>query len=64
MRGGAHQRPAQPFPSPIGGPAVHELPQNLANGLMLGLMYGLIAIGYTMVYGIVQLINFAHVRSS
>ncbi|MFF0295761.1 branched-chain amino acid ABC transporter permease [Kitasatospora sp. NPDC004615] len=39
---------------------MHELPQNLANGLMLGLMYGLIAIGYTMVYGIVQLINFAH----
>ncbi|MFJ8042709.1 branched-chain amino acid ABC transporter permease [Kitasatospora sp. NPDC096147] len=39
---------------------MHELPQNLANGLMLGLMYGLIAVGYTMVYGIVQLINFAH----
>jgi branched-chain amino acid transport system permease protein len=39
---------------------VHELPQQLANGLILGAMYGLIAIGYTMVYGIVQLINFAH----
>ncbi|GAB3672427.1 branched-chain amino acid ABC transporter permease [Actinocorallia lasiicapitis] len=39
---------------------MHELPQQLANGLMLGSMYGLIAIGYTMVYGIVQLINFAH----
>ncbi|MEK2472950.1 MULTISPECIES: branched-chain amino acid ABC transporter permease [Streptomyces] len=37
-----------------------ELPQQLANGLILGAMYGLIAIGYTMVYGIVQLINFAH----
>jgi branched-chain amino acid transport system permease protein len=39
---------------------VHELPQNLANGLFLGAMYGLIAVGYTMVYGIIQLINFAH----
>ena len=39
---------------------MHELPQQLANGLLLGAMYGLIAIGYTMVYGIVQLINFAH----
>ncbi|WP_377272148.1 branched-chain amino acid ABC transporter permease [Peterkaempfera sp. SMS 1(5)a] len=39
---------------------MHELPQQLANGLILGSMYGLIAIGYTMVYGIVQLINFAH----
>nr|WP_202539104.1 branched-chain amino acid ABC transporter permease [Streptomyces sp. SID8379] len=36
------------------------MPQQLANGLLLGSMYGLIAIGYTMVYGIVQLINFAH----
>ncbi|SHL81950.1 branched-chain amino acid ABC transporter permease [Actinacidiphila paucisporea] len=39
---------------------MHTLPQQLANGLILGSMYGLIAIGYTMVYGIVQLINFAH----
>jgi branched-chain amino acid transport system permease protein len=39
---------------------VNSLPQQLANGLFLGSMYGLIAIGYTMVYGIVQLINFAH----
>ncbi|MET8682305.1 branched-chain amino acid ABC transporter permease [Streptomyces sp. NPDC004647] len=39
---------------------MNELPQQLANGLILGAMYGLIAIGYTMVYGIVQLINFAH----
>jgi branched-chain amino acid transport system permease protein len=39
---------------------VHTLPQQLANGLIVGSMYGLIAIGYTMVYGIVQLINFAH----
>lgn len=39
---------------------MHELPQTLVNGLTLGALYGLIAIGYTMVYGIVQLINFAH----
>lgn len=39
---------------------MHDLPQQLANGLLLGALYGLIAIGYTMVYGIVQLINFAH----
>ncbi|TWG00549.1 branched-chain amino acid ABC transporter permease [Kitasatospora viridis] len=39
---------------------MHTLPQQLANGLFLGSTYGLIAIGYTMVYGIVQLINFAH----
>lgn len=39
---------------------MNDLPQQLASGLILGAMYGLIAIGYTMVYGIVQLINFAH----
>ncbi|MER7669601.1 branched-chain amino acid ABC transporter permease [Kitasatospora sp. NPDC058162] len=39
---------------------MHDLPQQLANGLILGALYGLVAIGYTMVYGIVQLINFAH----
>ena len=34
--------------------------QQLINGLTLGAVYGLIAIGYTMVYGILRLINFAH----
>jgi len=34
--------------------------QHLANGLSLGGLYALIAIGYTMVYGILRLINFAH----
>jgi branched-chain amino acid transport system permease protein len=34
--------------------------QQLINGLTLGSMFGLIAIGYTMVYGIVGMINFAH----
>src|SRR3712207_4325113 len=34
--------------------------QQLINGLSLGAIYGLIAIGYTMVYGIIGMINFAH----
>ena len=34
--------------------------QNVINGLQLGFVYALIALGYTMVYGIVKLINFAH----
>ena len=34
--------------------------QHLINGLSLGSLYALIAIGYTMVYGILRLINFAH----
>jgi len=34
--------------------------QQLINGLSLGAIYALIALGYTMVYGIIELINFAH----
>lgn len=34
--------------------------QQLVNGLTLGGMYALVALGYTMVYGVIQLINFAH----
>lgn len=34
--------------------------QQMVNGLTLGSVYGLIAIGYTMVYGIIGMINFAH----
>lgn len=34
--------------------------QQLVNGLSLGSMYALIAVGYTMVYGVLRLINFAH----
>jgi len=34
--------------------------QQLINGLVIGSIYALIALGYTMVYGIMQLINFAH----
>lgn len=37
-----------------------DLMQHLANGISLGSLYALIAIGYTMVYGILRLINFAH----
>lgn len=36
------------------------LAQQLANGLILGSVYALVALGYTMVYGILGLINFAH----
>ncbi len=37
-----------------------EFLQFLINGISVGSMYALIALGYTMVYGIIQLINFAH----
>jgi len=36
------------------------LTQQLINGLVLGSVYALVALGYTMVYGILELINFAH----
>jgi branched-chain amino acid transport system permease protein len=39
---------------------VGEFLQQLINGLSLGSIYALIALGYTMVYGILKLINFAH----
>lgn len=39
---------------------MEQLLQQLINGLSLGSIYALIALGYTMVYGIIQLINFAH----
>ncbi len=42
------------------GASVTELVQQLLNGLSLGSIYALIALGYTMVYGILRLINFAH----
>src|SRR5213082_2846948 len=34
--------------------------QQIINGLVLGSVYALVALGYTMVYGIINLINFAH----
>lgn len=39
---------------------LHQLIQQLINGISLGSIYSLIALGYTMVYGIIKLINFAH----
>ena len=34
--------------------------QQLINGLTLGVIYALIAVGYSIVYGVIELINFAH----
>src|ERR1051326_3136209 len=39
---------------------VSEFLQQLLNGLSLGAIYALIALGYTMVYGVLRFINFAH----
>lgn len=39
---------------------MHQLVQQLINGISLGSIYALIALGYTMIYGILKLINFAH----
>ena len=41
-------------------PLMGELLQQLINGLAAGAIYALIALGYTMVYGVLKLINFAH----
>ena len=51
--------------TPFHAAASHRAPkdiflQQIVNGLVLGSMYALVALGYTMVYGIVNLINFAH----
>lgn len=39
---------------------LHQFVQQLINGVSLGSIYALIALGYTMIYGIIKLINFAH----
>lgn len=39
---------------------LHQFFQQLINGISLGSIYALIALGYTMIYGIIRLINFAH----
>ena len=41
-------------------PPIQLFIQQLLNGLTIGMVYALIALGYTMVYGVIQLINFAH----
>ena len=62
-------RPGLPPSGCLGSPAGHQpagrsgvelFLQQLVNGLSLGALYALIAVGYTVVYGIIQLINFAH----
>ena len=45
---------------PLRRVAIDILLQQIINGLVLGSMYALVALGYTMVYGIINLINFAH----
>jgi branched-chain amino acid transport system permease protein len=47
-------------PTPLGRCAIDIFFQQIINGLVLGSMYALVALGYTMVYGIINLINFAH----
>src|SRR5215212_10159485 len=42
----------------IGNPK--ETANNVVNGLSIGMIWALIALGYTLVYGIIELINFAH----
>src|SRR5882757_3257565 len=59
------RRVAQRLPGALAATAAKDhfldyFAQQLINGLVLGSIYGLIAIGYTMVYGIVGMINFAH----
>jgi len=50
-----------PLAGPTNGTILMEiLIQQIINGLVLGSMYALVALGYTMVYGIINLINFAH----
>ena len=44
----------------LGRSAIDIFFQQIINGLVLGSMYALVALGYTMVYGIINLINFAH----
>ena len=41
-------------------PTLDVLGQQVINGLALGMMYALLALGFTMVYGIIELINFSH----
>jgi branched-chain amino acid transport system permease protein len=48
------------FQLPTSNSPVTELFQHIVDGISLGAIYALIALGYTMVYGVLQLINFAH----
>lgn len=48
------------IPPAVNPPNMETFFQQLINGLSLGAIYALIALGYTMVYGVLRLINFAH----
>jgi branched-chain amino acid transport system permease protein len=48
------------IPNPRRGRRMEVFVQQLINGITLGSIYGLIAIGYTMVFGIIGMVNFAH----
>src|SRR5882724_825024 len=53
--------PGQPGEPRLGhGGCMEVFVQQLINGITLGSIYGLIAIGYTMVFGIIGMVNFAH----
>src|SRR5690606_3425191 len=56
----AAHRPISPLEYRFMPEFIPQLLQQLFNGLSLGAIYALIAIGYTMVYGIIGMINFAH----
>src|SRR6266480_7245875 len=57
----SQSRPARPSPpQPDMSPDQAVIFQQLINGLSLGMMYALLALGFTMVFGIIELINFAH----
>src|SRR5436309_4450182 len=58
MRGSAPGQRGQPRKGP--GGRMEVFVQQLINGITLGSIYGLIAIGYTMVFGIIGMVNFAH----
>src|SRR5436309_2440992 len=58
MRGSAPGQRGQPRKGP--GRRMEVFVQQLINGITLGSIYGLIAIGYTMVFGIIGMVNFAH----
>lgn len=48
------------LPLPLAAFELATLPQQVVYGILIGSIYALIALGYTMVYGILKLINFAH----
>ena len=60
MRIGLADRTCATEPTDEDFPHDGHLHQQIINGLVLGSVYALVALGYTMVYGIINLINFAH----